>query len=336
MSWHRTTMKRFILTITILAFFSCNEKPQTIFSLNGTTNGIENGTILYLDKDQNLIDSTRVENNSFSFNTQLSSTPLLVVLRTKDFSHYRFLWLENKPMTFDGSNVDFRKAIVTGSYEEDLCQAIRMEPDSLPREERMEKEMDFVKNNPKSLHSAYVLSVYSKTWGKNKTEELFNSFSTENKNSDYGKTIAKYIELNRDPQFGEKFVDFEMKDTNEVTRRLSDINANVVLLEFWASTCAPCRIENPNLVKIYEQYKPKGFEIFAVSEDINRVSWINAIKKDELPWIQVSDLSKKNSASLIYGVSAIPDNFLINKNGIIIGRNLRGEQLNHKLAEILN
>ncbi len=273
--------------------------------------------------------------DSFIFKTKLSESPLQVILRTKDYSYYRFLWLENNSMKFDGAKTDFSNAIVTGSYEENLSQALSKETNSLPRDERIKKEIEFVNKNPNSIHSAYILSVYSRTWGKEKTKKLFDQFSSKNKNSEFGKSIAKYIELNRRPKIGEKYVDFEMADTKGKTKKLSDIKDKIVLLEFWASNCVPCRQENPNLVKTYKKYKSKGFEIFAVSEDIKRESWLKAIEKDELPWLHVSDLNKDNLASNVYGVNAIPDNFLINKTGIIIGRNLRGERLNDKLKEIL-
>ncbi len=132
-------------------------------------------------------------------------------------------------------------------------------------------------------------------------------------------------------------MDFEMEDPNGEIRKLSDFEGKLVLLEFWSSNCIPCRKENPNLVKTYEKFNPKGFEIFAVSQDIKKESWLKAIEKDSLPWIQVSDLKgHENSASLIYGVHAIPDNFLIDRNGIIIERDIRGERLNAKLKELLN
>lgn len=332
-------MRKLIFGIITLLIISCKEKRKEQFSLIGTTNGIENGTYLYLDKisDEKIIDSVKVENNSFSFQTKLSQTPLQVVLRTKDFSHYRFLWLENNQMEFDGSESDFRNAIVTGSITENLSQSLSREIDTLPRNERLKREMEFVKNNPKSVVSANILSVYSTTWGKEKTKELFDQFSIDNKNSEYGKSISKYIELNKNPKVGEKYVDFEMENTIGEMKKLSDFNDKIILLEFWASNCGPCRQENPNLVKTYESYQPKGFEIFAVSQDTKKTNWLKAIEKDGLPWLQVSDLKgRDNSASLIYGINAIPDNFLIDKNGIIIGRNLRGEKLNEKLASLLN
>jgi len=332
-------MKKIIYGL-ILLFISCNEKPKEEFSLKGITNGMENGTVLYLDdnsSENNLIDSAIVNNNSFNFQTKLLKTPLQVALRTKTYSHYRFFWLENNPMKFDGTQTDFRNANVTGSKSENLIHNLHKEIDSLSREEQINKTIKFVKNNPNSIVSAYTLSVFSTTWGKEKTSKLFNKFSEENKNSEYGKKIAKYIELNKDPKVGEKYVNFEMEDTNGKIRKLSDFKDKIVLLEFWASNCGPCRQENPKLVKTYENYNPKGFEIFAVSQDIKKSNWLKAIEKDKLPWLQVSDLKgHNNSASLIYGINSIPDNFLIDKNGIIIGRNLRGEELNKKLEEWLN
>ncbi len=330
-------MKKIIFGIITLLVISCSEKPNVEFSLIGTTNNLDDGTVLYLDNKVILIDSVIVENNSFHFNTKLPKSPLQVVLRTKDFSQYRFLWLENNPMTFNATQSGFRNAIVTGSNEENLSQALSKETDTLSRDERLKKDIEFVNKNPNSIHSAYILSVYSTTWGKEKSKELFDQLSKENKDSEYGKSISKYIELNKNPVIGERYVDFEMENTNGEMEKLSDFNNKVVLLEFWASSCGPCRKENPNLVKTFEKFNPKGFEIFAVSQDSKKSSWLKAIKKDELPWNQVSDLKgHDNSASLIYGINSIPDNFLIDRNGIIIGRNLRGEKLNEKLAEILN
>jgi peroxiredoxin len=193
-----------------------------------------------------------------------------------------------------------------------------------------------VRNYPKSIVSTYILSVYSTTWGKEKTKELYEQLSIENKNSEFGKEIKRYVELNKEPKIGEQFVDFESEDQNGKLKKLSELKGKVVLLEFWASWCGPCRQENPNLVKTYENFNPKGFEIFAVSLDENKESWLKAIKEDNLNWEHVSDLKgTRNEASLIYGVNGIPDNFLIAENGEIIGRNLRGDKLNQKLKEIL-
>ena len=195
---------------------------------------------------------------------------------------------------------------------------------------------NFIKTNPNSLVSAHALNIYATTWGKEKSSELYESFSDVLKASEYAKNIKQFIDLNKEIQIGDTFVDFELNDPNETPKKLSSLRRKVTLLEFWASWCGPCRAENPNLVKTYEKYNPKGFEIFAVSLDNNKKGWLDAIKKDNLNWIQTSDLNgDRNKAALIYGVSGIPDNFLIDENGIIVARNLRGEELNEKLSELL-
>ena len=329
-------MNKIIFGIIILLTFSCNEKPKVEFSLSGTTNGIENGTTLYIDYNNKALDSTIVQGNSFEFKTKLPNTPMKLWLHNKDFSSYRAFWAEDKPMTFDASKTDFRNAVMTGSESEKLSFNLHQKIDTLPRNERQKEEMEFVNNNPNSIVSASMLSLYSTTWGKEKTKELYEQLSTENKNSKFGKEITKYIELNKEPKIGEQYADFESVNQNGELKKLSDVNGKAILLEFWASWCGPCRQENPNLVKTYEKFNPKGFEIFAVSLDEDKESWLKAIKKDSLNWEHVIDLKgNRNEASLIYGVNGIPDNFLISESGEIIGQNLRGEKLNQKLKELL-
>ncbi len=331
-------MYKTIFGLIILLSISCKENPKSEFSLAGNTNALVNGTILYLENTlaNKLIDSAVVEDNYFKFQTQLSETPLQVVLRTKDYSHYRFLWLENNPMTFDGTKLNFRNASVRGSDSENLSQTLQNQIDTLSGTERQKLEMDFVRKFPNSIVSAYMLSVYATTWGKDKTTGLFEKFSVENKDSEYGKKTANYIRLNKDPKIGEQFVDFEMSDPNGNPKKLSELKGKTILLEFWASWCGPCRQENPSLVKTYKKFNPGGFEVFAVSLDQEKERWLQAIEQDSLNWEQVSDLKgNDNEASLIYGINGIPDNFLIDRNGVIIGRNLRGDKLDEKLAEIM-
>ena len=324
-----------------MLFVSCNEKTEDRFSLAGKTNGLEDGTMIYLDnadsQNVDLIDSTKVENSTFVFNTKLSNSPLQVLIRTNDDSHYRFLWLENTAMTFDASQSDFENAIVTGSKEENLGQSLRKELENLSEENQRKKEIEFIKKHPNSIVSAETLSLYCTTFGKEKTKELFDQLSKNNKESKYGKIIEAYIELYAKPKIGGQFIDFEMIDQNGKQKKLSELKGKTILLDFWASWCVNCRKENLNLVKNYNKFKSKGLEIFAVSLDENKEKWLNAIEKDELNWYHVNDLKGQgNKASLIYGVEGIPDSFLIDENGIIVARDLRGKELEKKLEELLN
>jgi peroxiredoxin len=333
-------MEKALLGIILIFFISCNEKYDAKFSLTGKTKGIENGTMIYLDNadSQNidLIDSTLVENNSFVFKTKLSNSPLQVVLWTIDDSHYRFLWLENNAMTFDASQNNFENATVTGSDEEILGQSLRKELENLSEENQRKKEIEFIKKHPNSIVSAETLSAYCTTYGKKITKKLFDQLSEKNKSSKYGKIISIYMEYD-EAKIGGKFIDFEMADQNGKLLKLSELKGKTILLDFWASWCINCQKENSNLVKIHKKFKSRGFEIFAVSLDENKDKWINAIEKDNLNWYHVNDLKGQgNKATLIYGVEGIPDSFLIDENGIIIGRDLRGKELNEKLSELLN
>jgi len=122
------------------------------------------------------------------------------------------------------------------------------------------------------------------------------------------------------------------------TIRLSSTKGKVVLLDFWASWCSPCRKENPNLVKAYDLYHRKGFEIYQVSLDKTKDAWIKGIEEDHLErWIHVSDVKYWNSIVVpLFKIESIPANFLLDKDGHIIATNLRGEMLQNKLGEIFN
>lgn len=118
---------------------------------------------------------------------------------------------------------------------------------------------------------------------------------------------------------------------------LSSLRGQYVLIDFWASWCRPCRMENPNVVRMYEKYKGKGFEIFGVSLDQSKGQWVQAIEVDQLSWIHVSDLAYWNSVVVPkYQIAGIPATVLLDKEGRIIAKDLRGEELDKKLGEVLN
>ena len=116
---------------------------------------------------------------------------------------------------------------------------------------------------------------------------------------------------------------------------LASYKGKYVLVDFWASWCGPCRAENPNVLRAYNKYKEKNFEILSISLDADREAWLKAVKEDKLPWTQVLDLRGNNSISMAYAVTGIPDNVLIDPNGIIVATTLRGEALQKTLEKIL-
>jgi len=136
---------------------------------------------------------------------------------------------------------------------------------------------------------------------------------------------------------GAEAPDFTLNTPEGETLSLSALRGKVVMIDFWASWCGPCRRENPNVVRLYNQYKDRGFEILGVSLDRTKQPWLKAIEKDGLEWFHVSDLKGwKSAAAQMYNVSSIPQTLLLDENGNIIARNLRGQQLAQRLAEIFS
>jgi thiol-disulfide isomerase/thioredoxin len=168
-------------------------------------------------------------------------------------------------------------------------------------------------------------------------EMVVGSFDENVKRSPYVDFLNNRLTVLRRIAVGQRLVPFEMEDRYGDMRNLTDfIDGNYLLVDFWASWCGPCRRENPSLVAAYYRYQDKNFEILGVSLDENRDDWIRAINEDNLTWPQLSDLKGWQShAAKLYGVLSIPSNVLIDPEGYIIARNLRGERLEKKLSEIL-
>ncbi len=333
-------MKNIILFLILLIANSSFSQNTNEFSLYGKTKGLKDGAYILLQNPQlkKITDSAKVSDNTFFFNTKFTELPIKIILWRDKYTP-KTIWIENNKMYFDASSSNFEDAIVMGSITDSLATILRNNTKVLKTyEDVITGELDFIENYPNNILSAHNLSIMAPVFGKEKTTKLFDSFSVDNKQSLYGKKISKYLGLDiaETPQIGESYIDFSMNNQKGEIERLSNQEGKIILLEFWASWCLPCRKENPELVKTYNKYKKKGFEIFAVSLDKTKENWINAIKKDNLKWKHVSDLKgRENLASYIYGVNGIPDNILIDKNGIIIGRNLRGEELNKKLMGLM-
>lgn len=168
-------------------------------------------------------------------------------------------------------------------------------------------------------------------------EPIFNSLSEKVRKSTAGKEYSDNLVKWKRVAIGATAPDFTQNDPNGNPVKLSGFRGKYLLVDFWASWCGPCRQENPNVVKTYAKYKDKNFTILSVSLDREnaRDAWMKAIKDDNLTWNHVSDLKYwKNEAAVLYAVQAIPDNFLINPDGVIIARGLRGDDLDKKLGEI--
>jgi peroxiredoxin len=163
-------------------------------------------------------------------------------------------------------------------------------------------------------------------------KQFYASFSK----SKYAQDHHNRVETLRRTAIGQVAPDIVLNDPFGKTIPLSSLRGKYVLVDFWASWCRPCRMENPNVVRMYNRFKGKGFEVYSVSLDDNKDSWTKAINDDKLLWTHVSDLKKWNASVVpMYNIESIPYTVLLDKDGKIIAKNLRGEQLESKLAELM-
>ena len=205
--------------------------------------------------------------------------------------------------------------------------------------ERDSLKVVYIRQNPDSYLSLEALrEVGGRNIDVTKIEPIFKGLSPGLRNSKAGKDFATILYDDGPTSVGAIAPDFVQNDVDDRPVKLSDFRGKYVLLDFWASWCGPCRAENPNVVKAYNKYKDKNFTVLSVSLDQpgKKDAWLAAIKADGLSWTQVSDLKFwKNAAAVQYAIMAIPQNFLIDPKGKIIGKNLRGEALDKKLEEVL-
>lgn len=327
----------FLGTIFITTFLF-GQTQNSKFTIVGQVQGFGNGTKIYLndlsDGSYKKIDSTSIVNKKFIFNGQLKTKFLKSSISTGDYSDRVTLWLEKGLTTFSANKGKFSKAEIKGSKIQEKFTELTKLRDTLEKTDQV--DYSFIKQNPKSVIAAHTLGSYCNLWGKDTVSALYNSFSKEVKQSIFGKKISTFLTLNRNIKIGDKFVDFTQKDTSGKFVKLSDIKSKYILLEFWGSWCGPCREENPSLVKIYNEFKNKEFEIFGVASETNKQQWTKAIKADGLNWINVTDFKGgDNNAAIIYGVSGYPSNFLIDKDGTIIAKDVYGDDLRNWLLKIL-
>jgi thiol-disulfide isomerase/thioredoxin len=348
-------------------------KTDTSFTIKGNINGVTKGLALlsYVVGKDVRIDSAVISNSGFSFTGKLPEPEEVQVSFMNDaYNGGITLFAENAVINIRADTASLDKPVIEGSQSQKELEDYKKQlspvdtrSDQLNRQGRdiftsgkltkavgdsltsIGHTLDsqraviiagFVKTNPGSPVSAWAISKNLLFEPKLETlEPLFNILPAARQTGIYGTVIHDAIASAKATGLGRPAIDFTQPDTAGKPISLSLFKGKYTLVDFWASWCGPCRAENPNIVKLYKQYNKKGFAILGVSLDTDKELWVKAIQKDQLTWAQVSDLKAwNNGASMVYGIKGIPFSVLLDKNGIIIAKNLRGAELEKKLKEI--
>lgn len=312
------------------------------------------------------LDSAVVKNGVFTFKGHVNE-PAVAMIFTKNFKVKIDLYIENTNITVAGdADARFTYSVTgTGTVKEyeqlnqrymdnrrktialyekanDLKKSgdsiaavkIQVQADSQYHWEYTHRH-EYIATHPKSYISAFELLGYTTTITLRNSIKLYDGLDASVRSSNVGKEIAARIELLSRVEEGKPAQEFTQTTPDGKSVTLASYKGRYVLVEFWASWCGPCRAENPNLLKQYELYNKKGFDILSVSLDKDKEQWLKAVEKDALPWTHVSDLKGwNNEVAVLYGIRAVPASFLIDPAGKIVATGLRGETLNKKLETL--
>jgi peroxiredoxin len=364
-------MKKLVYLLVIASIAgACSSKPHYV--IKGKIVGSDSITFLIQKREAGkmiTLDSAVSRKGSFTMKKGAVDYPQLVILVAGNTKKRTSFYIENSEITIKGSLDSLFKAKITGSKTQDEYQelvdankpltdkysktyveyqAARQEGNTA-RVAELEKKADsiqtemtalqksFIKTNPSSYVTPSIITSISYEMEAVELESLINSLDTTIAALPQIKALKERVEVMKSVAIGQKAPDFTMSDVNEKPVALSSkIGSKLLLIDFWAAWCGPCRQENPNVVKVYKEFSKKGFDVFGVSLDQKKEDWVKAIADDKLTWTHVSDLQYWSSAAAkMYAVNAIPANFLLDEKGIIIGKNLRGDDLYNKVKEIL-
>ncbi len=363
--------KTFILLLVLAVAASCAREPK--FRIAGTIDGIDSAMMILQKRipgGYEVLDSAALVKGAFQMTGSIDY-PQMVNLAIKDKRGGLNFYIENSDITihghadslylasvsgsktqsefdtykaaFDESNSEmsklfdsYREARMSGNEEQ--AASIEKEVEALDAKQN-ELRKEFIRNNPSSYVSPVVLNELSYGLEAGEIESLLSELDTTLNKVQLIVTLKERVEQLKAVSVGQKAPDFTLNDVDgnpvSLYSKLGG-DTKLLLVDFWAAWCGPCRQENPNVVKVWKEYNKKGFDVFGVSLDRTKEDWVKAIADDNLTWTHVSDLKYWNCApAKLYAVNSIPSNFLLDAEGVIVGHNLRGEALEAKVKELL-
>lgn len=361
-------MKRLLLPIiaALMILSGCNKSNQFKVKLNlDNSDGQTVILIKSLDgKKPIILDTVIMADNKAEFIVEKDNPQAIYILAFKEKRDQMILFPDNQDVTVNGDLDDFFHIEATGGdvtnayneYQQHLAQYLTEfvpleaaateaydNNDSLKYEEVNAQmlaiwdeyhnyQFEYIKNHPDSYVAHYILDDLKMDIELAQVKEFTEILIGE---SVYRDNLNKFIESNMRVELGQPFMDFTLQTVDGKDVNLAEVikNNKVTMIDFWASWCGPCRHENPVVKAAYEKYHALGFEVVGVSVDRKEAAWLQAVEEDALPYIQVRDA--EGNVGDDYAVVYIPSNFLYDQNGIMIAKGLRGEELEAKLAEVL-
>lgn len=330
--------KILIYSLLLFALFAC---AKNTFKVDVDISNA-NGKTAYLQKIINNemfnVDSCVIENNKAEFYLGSDKDNDAYHIFIKGWRRALPFFADNNDVTIKGDFNAYHKIVITASETQHLLDEFNKKIDGLDEANQKAFITEFVNNNSNNTLSPYL--IYRYKWAFNLAElrnltELF----PEDFNSGYYGKLLDYISLLERTEVGNNFVDFTLDNIEGQPVALSSVvkDNKLVMIDFWASWCPDCRVENPNVVALYDDFKDQGLEIVSVSLDTDRNAWLKGIKEDNLYWrYHLSDLKGWNCVPASeYGVAFIPQNVLINTEGKIVAKNLSGDNLKLFVSQYL-
>ncbi len=355
-------MKHILFFICCIPFAAAAQKQVLI---NGKVNGLKEQTLVFLSDANTPTDTiarAMVKNGSFTLKGSLRE-PLMVSLNFVDAKKKALLFLDNNIISVNGDIKDVQKLSVSGSPVQadfqsfqDTFNPLFSKYSQVAEKAKTAGNTDtlqiqaarayttiqeniemFLQKHPASPVSPFLLVVTAQLSDDvSILEKRYNKLEPVAQQNFFGKYLRQMIDDANVGAIGSAAIEFTQNDVNGKPVSLASFKGKYVLIDFWASWCGPCRMENPNVVNTYQQFKDKNFTVLGISLDKSKDPWLKAISDDQLMWTQVSDLKFwNNEVAVKYRIQSIPQNFLLDPSGKIIAKNLRGEALKQKLCELL-
>lgn len=329
----------FLITTAILLLTACSSKEirQEGYTVQGSIEGISAGEVVLAKLDlvtneRVEVDSAVIKNGDFTFHGKVESPYLHTLFFNGDQDKVHF-FLENSEITISGDVHALEDVEVVGSREDSLFRAYKLD-DIFDRQQGMEIMLDYPAYCFAAFTAYYQFQIHN--IHADTLEMIMNGFTASVRTSVYYEHLSELYQTIKRVAISQPAPDFSAPDTSGNLVGLDQFKGSYLLIDFWASWCAPCRAANPKLVEVYNQFSNQNFTIVGISVDRDEALWKKAIRSDRLPWVNLSNLNGWDSLTETYGVKAVPQNFLLDPDGIIIDKNIEPEHLADRLDKWLD